>query len=301
LTLRLRSSNTEEISAAEYAHFYQLWGGSFIVHPDVLRFFHEIFDIPISYRGYFERRKCIGAVGTWGPYIAGDRSALKARHLLDEVDFGYPIIYLPIDPKHKCTVLYEARHLLNHQREHIAGALFTTTKRMSILKQIPDDLPTGKKEYQIKERRFERLGGTSRDIMEFSNDEIVAIYADLFQRRWNHKPHAIGSMGKTIGSLRKFLFGKVLWLDGGPVAIQINYRADTSRTICVDYVNGGVDKSRKGISPGSFLSYINGREACEDSRRTGKLLIYSYGKANTEYKDQWCNRVARGFTGFWLP
>lgn len=112
---------------------------------------------------------------------------------------------------------------------------------------------------------------------------------------------SIDSMNKRLSVLRKFIFGKVLWLENRPVAIQINYRAETKRTICIDYINGGVDKSFKGISPGAFLSYIDGRDACDDSRRSGKLLIYSYGKANTEYKDQWCDRVARGFSGVWIP
>ena len=69
----------------------------------------------------------------------------------------------------------------------------------------------------------------------------------------------------------------------------------------MDYINGGVDKRRNDLSPGSLLSYINGRRACEEARAAGKQLIYSYGKANTAYKDQWCHRVARGFSGYWLP
>ena len=297
----LRSANNGPISAEQYAHYYHLWGGSFIVHPEVLRYFAETHGVKAAYRGYFKRGRCVGAVATWGPFLAGDRSALHALRLEDKEDFGYPAVYLPIDPGENCTVLYKARYLLNLQRPRISGALFTGLKEMAILKQIPEALPTGKKEYQIKERRFERLGGTLRDIQEFTSDEIAAMYQDLFQQRWNRPPHAAGSLSKTFGALKKFLFGKILWLGDRPIAIQINYRAETSRTICIDYVNGGVDKSIKGISPGSFLSYINGRNACEESQCTGKLLIYSYGKANTEYKDQWCNRVPRGFTGFWLP
>ena len=93
----------------------------------------------------------------------------------------------------------------------------------------------------------------------------------------------------------------MLWLKDRPVAIQMTYRAETSRTICLDYINGGVDKSFNGISPGSLLSYINGRLACEEAARTGKQLIYSYGKSDADYKDQWCDRVPRGYTGFWMP
>ncbi len=127
------------------------------------------------------------------------------------------------------------------------------------------------------------------------------MYADLVYQRWQRAPHAIASMKRTLGALKKFLSGKILWLEGRPIAIQINYRAETARTIRIDYISGGVDKSLKEISPGSLLSYINGRHASEDSQRSGKLLFYSYGKANTDYKNQWCDRVPRGFTGVWLP
>lgn len=301
LRFGLRSVNSDEIGAQDYARCYHTWGGSFIVHPDVLRYFEETHDVKVRYRGYFRRGQCVGAVAVWGAFLAGDRMALDAYRLSDNEDFGYPVIYLPIDPKHQCTVLYKAKHLLSLQRPQIAGVLFNGLKEMSILRQIPEELPTGKKEYQIKARRFERLGGTVRDVQEFSGEEIAGIYTDLFQQRWNRTPHAAASLGKTFAALKKFLFGKILWLDNRPVAIQINYRADTHRTICIDYINGGVDKSLKGLSPGSFLSYINGLNACEESRSNGKLLIYSYGRANTEYKDQWCHRVSRGVTGFWLP
>lgn len=236
--------------------------------------------------------------------MAGDYSALQAYRLKDKVDFGYPAMYLPIDPEHRCLILYKAKYLLGLQRQQIAGAFFygRESKKMALLRKIPEELPSGKKEFQIKERRFDRQGGTIRDIQEFHGEEVAAIYADLHQQRWNKKPHAAPSLGATFSALKKFLFGKILWLDKQAIAIQINFRADTRRTICIDYINGGVHKGlHKNISPGALLSYINGHLAGEEGRREGKLLIYSYGKANTEYKDQWCHRVSRGLGGFWLP
>ena len=299
--VRLRSLNTESITAEKYSECYESWGGSFVLHPKVLNFFEQSYGVKTAYRGYFSEGKCIGAAPTWGTYIAGDQRALLACKLTEQVDLGYPVLHLPIAPGQHCTVLYRASFLLDLQRDKIKGAVFTGLKEMSILKQIPDDLLAGKKEFQIKERRFERLGGTMRDIQEFRTDEIIAMYDELFRLRWNRRPQAITTMKHNLDHLRSFLFGKVLWLKNRPVAIQINYRAVTSRAICIDYINGGVDKSFSGISPGSLLSYVNGRDACADARHSDKQLIYSYGKSNTDYKDQWCDRVPRGFTGFWLP
>jgi hypothetical protein len=301
IDVRIRSLNTASITREAYAGYYWSWGGSFILHPEVLQFFEDNYGMKTSYRGYFKHGQCVGAVATWGPYIAGDCNAFRTYKLTDQVDFGYPILYLPIAPGHKCTVHYRAGYLLNYQRQQISCALFTGIKEMSILKRIPQELPTCKNKFQNDERRFERLGGTMRDINEFCSDEIISIYEDLFHARWKRRPHAIAALKSTLDRLRQFLFGKVLWLKNRPVAIQINYRAETSRTICVDAINGGVDKSVKEISPGSLLLYINGRDACAEAHSSGKQLIYSCGRSNAGYKDQWCDRIARGFTGFWLP
>ena len=297
----IRSLYTTSIAQEEYASCYEAWGGGFIVHPEVLQFLQNSYGIKTEYRGYYSQGKCVGAIATWDKYIAGDRHALRAHKLTDRVDFGYPVLYLPIAPGHSFPVLYRASFLLDFQQHKIDAAFFTRIKEMSILKQIPEELLTSKKEFQIKERRFERLGGTMRNVQDFNSDEIVAIYQELFHVRWQRKPCGLENMKHTLQFLGKFLFGKVLLLKNRPIAIQINFRAETSRTICIDYINGGADRSLDGISPGSLLSYINGRDAWAEANTRSKRLIYSYGKSNTKYKDQWCHRIGRGFTGFWLP
>ncbi len=293
--------NTAPIAPEVYAEHYSAWGGSFILHPEVLQFFEERFGLRTAYRGYFKDGRCVGAIAAWGPYIAGDYQALHACRVTDQLDFGYPILYLPIAPGHRCSVLYRAGYLLNDQRTQIARAAFPGVWSMSILKQIPDGLPSSKHRLQVEQRRFERRGGTVRDIKEFGSGEVAAMYEELFSLRWKRRPLAADTLKATLDRLGRFLFGKVLWLKDRPVAIQLNYRAETRRTICIDYVNGGIDKSLRGISTGSLLSYLNGSTACAEARAGGKQLIYSYGRSGAAYKDQWCERIPRGFTGFWLP
>lgn len=301
LSVRLRNLNSRPISPQEYARQYQMNGGSFILHPEVLDYLQQSYGVRADYRGFFKDGQCQGAVATWGTFIAGERYALRARKIADRIDFGCPVLYLPIAPGHRCWVLHRARFLLSLQRSRIGGAIFPSGKTMSILKSIPDDLLTGKKEFRMKERKFHDRGGEARDIRQLSVEDIVTVYTDLFRQRWGRKPHAIGSMKETLAALHKFLFGKVLMINERPIAIQINYRADTDPLICVDYINGGVDKSAHALSPGSLLSYINGKTACEEAKAAGRQLVYSYGKSDMDYKDQWCNRISRGFSGFWLP
>ncbi len=301
ISVRLRSLNCRPVSAEEYARQYQLNGGSFILHPEVLDFLQQSHGVRPDYWGYFKGGQCIGAIATWGTFIAGERYALRAHKISDRIDFGCPILYLPIAPGNRCWVLFRSRFLLNLQRSQIGGALFPKSKTMSLLKSIPDDLLSGKKEFRMKERKFNDRGGEARDIRQLGVDDVVTVYTDLFRQRWGRKPHAIGSLKETLSTLHKFLFGKVLIVNERPIAIQINYRADTAPLICIDYINGGVDKSAHALSPGSLLSYINGKTACEEAKASGRQLVYSYGKSDMDYKDQWCHRVGRGFSGFWLP
>ena len=301
LSSQVRALNCLPITEEEYAHYYEELGGSFILHPKVLAFFRDEYGVKAEYHGYVQDGQYAGVAPSWGPFIAGERYALRAHKLTDRVDFGYPLLYLPIAESFRCSILFRARFLVELQRPQLSGAVYLKSKSMAILKQIPDALVTGKREFRMKERKFANLGGTIKDVQDFSNEEIVDTYRNLFRVRWNHNPHAWKTMAHTLATLRPFLWGKVLLLSGKPVAIQINYRAETRRTICIDYLNGGVDKTFNGISPGSLLSYINGKLACEEAKQKGKKLIYSYGKADAEYKDQWCDRIPRGYTGFWMP
>ena len=91
--------------------------------------------------------------------------------------------------------------------------------------------------------------------------------------------------------LRDLLIGSVVFLNDAPIAIQLVYRAESPQWISVEYVNGGVDPETRDFSPGSVLSFLNTQSAWEDARHLGKALRFSFGRADREYKDRWCNPV----------
>ena len=91
--------------------------------------------------------------------------------------------------------------------------------------------------------------------------------------------------------MREFLQGSLLMLDGFPVAVQVLYRAESADWISYEYINGGVDPETKAFSPGSVLSFLNTQAAWEDARARNKPLRFSFGRADREYKDRWCNPV----------
>ena len=86
--------------------------------------------------------------------------------------------------------------------------------------------------------------------------------------------------------------GSVVLLDEQPIAIQVLYRVESPKWVSVEYINGGVDPLQRDFSPGSVLSFVNTQAAWAEARALGKPLRYSFGRADREYKDRWCNRVS---------
>ncbi|MNT29203.1 Mig-14 [compost metagenome] len=140
-------------------------------------------------------------------------------------------------------------------------------------------------------RLLEEAGGQVRAVSEFSSSELAAIYCDLFQRRWEFPATGAERMAEVIERLRELLIGSVLFLDDAPIAIQLVYRVEAPEWISVEYINGGVDPQTKAFSPGSVLSFLNTQAAWEDARARNKPLRFSFGRADREYKDRWCNPV----------
>jgi len=95
----------------------------------------------------------------------------------------------------------------------------------------------------------------------------------------------------VLERLRELLIGSVLMLGGKPIAIQLVYRVEAPGWVSVEYINGGVDPETKAFSPGSVLSFLNTQAAWEDARARNKPLRFSFGRADREYKDRWCNPV----------
>lgn len=151
------------------------------------------------------------------------------------------------------------------------------------------------KKFRYNQRRelrlLEEAGGQVRPISEFTSAQIAAMYCDLFQRRWGFPATGAAHMAGVVERLRELLVGSVLFLNEAPIAIQLIYRVEAPQWISVEYVNGGVDPETKAFSPGSVLSFLNTQAAWEDANTRGKALRFSFGRADREYKDRWCNPV----------
>ncbi|MDH0305212.1 MULTISPECIES: antimicrobial resistance protein Mig-14 [unclassified Pseudomonas] len=285
-----RERGWQVIDAAEYSAAWQRFGGSVATHPQVVEQLADLAQIPVRYLGWFQDGQLKAALPTWGRHLALSKDVLKRAGKKGLFDLGNAELILPAAADAGAPLRHAGRYL---------SAL--SQGRFSGLKAQPEQLAMARphedlsKKFRYNQRRelrlLEEAGGQVRPIGDFTAAEIAAMYCDLFQRRWGFPATGAARMAEVIERLRGLLIGSVLFLEGAPIAIQLVYRVEAPEWISVEYVNGGVDPETKAFSPGSVLSFLNTQAAWEDANARGKALRFSFGRADREYKDRWCNPV----------
>ncbi|WP_226688100.1 GNAT family N-acetyltransferase [Stutzerimonas stutzeri] len=278
------------IDASTYAEAWQRYGGSVATHPEVIERLAGLAGIPVRYLGWEKQGELIAAVPCWGRHLALSKDVLKKTGKRGLFDIGNAEIVLPVAEQAEVPV----RQRMRYVSELNAGAIST-------LREQPEGLALARepeaysKKFRYNQRREQRLleeaGGVLRPMLDFSPTEQAAMYADLFQRRWGFEAPGKGYLQEVFTLLREFMTGSVVLLDEQPIAVQVLYRVEAPKWVSIEYINGGVDPQQRDFSPGSVLSFVNTQAAWADARALGKPLRYSFGRADREYKDRWCNRV----------
>ncbi|SDU28534.1 Mig-14 protein [Pseudomonas pohangensis] len=279
------------IDAPAYSEVWQKFGGSVATHPQVVERLAALAGIPVRYLGWPENGELQAAIPVWGRYLALSKDVLKQQLKRGLFDLGNAEIILPIAEAAQIPLRHKARYI---------SALHV--QQISTLREQPEGLALARepeqysKKFRYNQRREQRLleeaGGLIRPMLELTAAEQAAIYADLFQRRWGFPATGEAHLAEVFGLMREFMTGSVVYLADQPVAIQILYRVESPRWVSVEYINGGVDPQQRDFSPGSVLSFVNTQNAWAEARALGKVLRYSFGRADREYKDRWCNRAA---------
>ncbi|WP_271412298.1 GNAT family N-acetyltransferase [Pseudomonas sp. Q1-7] len=286
-----RENGWEAIDAAAYRDAWQRFGGSVATHPQVVERLSGLAGVPVRYLGYRGEGGIQAAIPTWGRSLALSRRVLKRKGMRNLFDLGNAEVILPAAPGTGITLRHEGAYLSELNLTGFRG--LRPQKDQLAMARAPEELS---KKFRYNQRRelrlFEEAGGVVRPVADFASDELAAIYTELFERRWGFDVPGKGNLAEVFGLLREFLGGSLLLLDDAPVAVQVLYRVESPDWISYEYVNGGVDPLAHSLSPGSVLSFINTQAAWEDARARGKRLRYSFGRADREYKDRWCNRVA---------
>ncbi|WP_153786136.1 antimicrobial resistance protein Mig-14 [Pseudomonas sp. EMN2] len=285
-----RERGWQVIDAAAYNEAWQRFGGSVATHPQVIEQLADLAQIPVRYLGYPQAGEIKAAVPVWGRHLALSKDVLKRHGKKGLFDLGNAEIILPAAADAAAPLRHAGRYLSQLNEGRFSG-----------LKAQPEQLAMARahedlsKKFRYNQRRelrlLEEAGGQVRPIGDFTSAQIAAMYCDLFQRRWGFPATGATHMAEVVERLRELLVGSVLFLNDAPIAIQLVYRVEAPQWISVEYVNGGVDPETKAFSPGSVLSFLNTQAAWEDANSRGKALRFSFGRADREYKDRWCNPV----------
>lgn len=279
------------IDAAGYAEAWARFGGSVITQPQVVARLAGLAGVPVRYLGHCVDGELRAAIPTWGRHLALSRRVLKRRGLRNLFDLGNAEVILPVAPNAGVPLRHEVAYLSELNRHGFSG--LRPQQEQLAMARAPEEWS---KKFRYNQRRelrlFEEAGGVVRAVAEFTPAELAAIYGELFERRWGFEVPGKPRLAEVFGLMREFLQGSLLMLDGFPVAVQVLYRAESADWISYEYINGGVDPRAQHLSPGSVLSFINTQAAWADARARGKVLRYSFGRADRDYKDRWCNRVA---------
>lgn len=287
---RYRERGWSVIDAAAYAEAWARCGGSVVTHPQIIERLADLAGIPVRYLGWQKDGELQAAIPAWGRYLALSKEALKRQGKRRLFDLGNAEVILPVAEQARIVLRHQARYLSELHQDTIVS-----------LKPQPEALTLARepeqysKKFRYNQRREQRLleeaGGMIRPMNELTAAEQAVIYADLFERRWGFEAPGKAHLAEVFSRLREFMRGSLIYLQDEPVAVQILYRVEAPRWISLEYVNGGVDPQQRDFSPGSVLSYINTQAAWTEARALNKPLRYSFGRADREYKDRWCNRV----------
>ena len=278
------------VEAEVYAQAWQRYGGSVATHPQVIERLAGLAQLPVRYLGWEQDGELKGAIATWGRDLALSKDVLKRTGKKGLFDLGNAEIILPIAADAQVPLRHRGRYLsaLNEGR---VSTLKPQAEQLAMAR-TPEELS---KKFRYNQRRelrlLEEAGGVVRAVSEFSSVELAAIYCDLFQRRWGFPAAGAARLAEVLELLKEFLFGSVLFLNDAPIAVQLVYQVQSLDWFSAEYVNGGVDPETRAFSPGSVLSFLNTQSAWEQARAAEKSLRFSFGRADREYKERWCNPV----------
>ena len=286
-----RERGWHPISAEDYRAAWVRWGGSVATHPDVVERLAHLAGIAVRYLGCSVNGELQAAIPTWGRHIALAKEVLKQQKKRGVFDLGNAEIILPQAPDSVIAVRHKAQYVSELHAQRIST--LKEQKEGLALAREPEQYS---KKFRYNQRREQRLleeqGGVILPIASLSSAEQAQVYTQLFEKRWGFAVPGKDYLAQVFSLMAEFMTGSFIAINDVPVAFQVLYRVEAPEWISLEYINGGVDTDYNSLSPGSVLSFVNTQNEWQQAREIGKPLRYSFGRADREYKDRWCNRVA---------
>ncbi|PIJ49234.1 Mig-14 family protein [Erwinia sp. OLTSP20] len=280
-------------TASDYKQCHNLYGGSFVTHPEVLEFLHSRYDCQPTF--YVKRDSSgvpVGSFCTWlGSHLAGDIKVTKKLDM-EYCPFNKDELILPVSPGTKIIIPVKTKIISNINANSIFNLTFkkNSNRGICIAKGCgKEGFSSSTKNSRNRElKRFIKAGGKVVDQSEYSPDELVSIYFELYEKRWGNKHGNYHQLVDMITNLRHFFFGHVLLLNDTPCAFQLIMKADSPEWISFDYINGGYDTVHDSFCPGTIVTWVNVHAAYSLCESLGKKMRYSFGRPTADYKNRWC-------------
>ncbi len=283
----------------EYRKCYNLYGGCFVTHPDVLLFMER--QLNLRHKYYIKRDFNGTLLG--GICINGEKEIAIIGHQsqnvgVDKFMLNKDELILPINPHVKTIIPFRSKILSSVNRSSVLNATFSLNSHREICLAKTcgkGGYSSSTKSSRNRElKKFLESGGSIVDQALLTSTQLVDIYLELFGKRREKKPDNKKQMLDMVTSLRRMIFGYVLFYNNQPCAFQFITRADSPKWICFDYVNGGYDREYDEFCPGTIVTWLNVRAAYDLCEQEGKEMRYSFGKPTAAYKDRWCKRAPLG-------
>ncbi len=278
------------ISALDYQQAWLRWGGSVMTHPDIVAGLSGLAGIETRYLGWLADGELQAAMPVWGKHLALSKKVLKRHNQRGVFDLGNAEIILPQAAESKIAVRHTGQYISELHAERIST--LKPQKEGLALAREPEQYS---RKFRYNQRREQRLleeqGGVISLVSDLSIAERAQLYTLLFEKRWGFPVPGKDYLSEVFSLLSDFMTGSFISINGQPAAFQVLYRVESPKWISVEYINGGVDPAFNALSPGSVLSFVNTQAQWAYARSVEKPLRYSFGRADREYKDRWCNRV----------
>lgn len=202
-------------SAENYALCHNMYGGSFITHPDVLEFLHKRLDCFPAY--YIKRDKhgaLLGGFCTWkSTYLAGD-SAITQEVGANHYSFNKDEITLPLHPALRTIVPFKTKLLSPINQHNVLNSSFrlNSGRGICIAKSCEKDGFSSKTKSRRNSElnKFLNAGGEIIEQSKISPENLTDIFCDLYEARWGHRPTNRVQLVDAIQHLRPLFFGHVL-------------------------------------------------------------------------------------------
>lgn len=289
-----RERGWHEIDANTYSTLWHTYGGSVATHPQIIERLSELVNMPVRYLGWQQDNQLVGAIACWDNCLALSRNKLKKIGKKSYFDLGNAEIILPMAETAHITLRHKARYISALNQPHISN-WHTQKEQLTRVKSLDEYSSKSRNSQRRKLKALLEEGGQLKSVTDFSPAELAKMYTELFYKRWQFKAPGSAKQTEVFTLLRDFMTGSIIFFNDEPIAIHILYRVESTNWISMEFVNGGVDPQERNFSPGTVLHFANIQTAWEEANQLAKDLRFSFGRADREYKDRWCNRIDVGF------